>query len=171
MQHYRNVIEKKETEESNISPQRKKCPYSGIFWSVFSRTWAEYGEIRSISPYAVRMQENTDHKKSEYGHFSWSVYFLSFSFYLGFLSRTFKIHRTAGKWVGYLFNFSLPLPPTLQALRRQPGNYCRELTSAHSQQPYSNREPLVSERKLLTTKLCAVKIGPQIGSPVSWLIC
>ena len=118
MQHYRNVIEKKETEESNISPQRKKCPYSGIFWSVFSRTWDEYGEIRSISPYAVRMQENTDHKKSEYGHFLWSVYFLSFSFYLGFLSRTFKIHRTAGKWVRYLFNFSLPLPPNLQALRR-----------------------------------------------------
>ena len=54
---------------------------------------------------------------------------------------------------GYLFNSSLPLPPASQTLRYQPGDYCRELTSAHSQQPHSNREPLVSERKSLTTKL------------------
>ena len=39
-------------------------------------------------------------------------------------------------------------------LRHQPGNYCRELTSGHSQQPDSKREPLVSECKSLTTKLC-----------------
>ena len=31
-------------------------------------------------------------------------------------------------------------------------DYCRELTSAHSLQLDSNREPLVSERKSLTTK-------------------
>ena len=30
------------------------------------------------------------------------------------------------------------------------GNYCRELTSAHSQQQDSNQKPLVSERKSLT---------------------
>ena len=32
------------------------------------------GEIQSISPYSVQMQENTNQKKSEYGHFSRSVH-------------------------------------------------------------------------------------------------
>ena len=82
-----------------------------------------------------------------------------FFFYLGFLSRTFTIHGTAGEGGGYLFNSSLPLPPASQALRHWPGNYCRGLASAHGWQPDSNREPLVSERKLLTTKLRALKIS------------
>ena len=34
-----------------------------FFWSIFSRIRTEYGEIRSISPYSVRMRENTDQKK------------------------------------------------------------------------------------------------------------
>ena len=84
------------------------------------------------------------------------VFFFFFFFYLGFLSRTFTIHRTAGEGEGYLFNSSLPLPPASQILRHQPGNCCRELTSAHSWQPDSDREPLVSERKSPTTKLRAL---------------
>ena len=40
---------------------------------------------------------------------------------------------------------------------QDPGNYCRGLTSTHSQQADSNQEPLVSERKSLTTKLCALE--------------
>ena len=48
---------------------RKKCPYSELFWSVFSRIQTEYAEIRSISPYSVWMRENTDQKNSKYGHF------------------------------------------------------------------------------------------------------
>ena len=40
-----------------------------------------------------------------------------FFFYLGFLSRTFTIHRTAGEGGGYLFNSFLPLPPASQTLR------------------------------------------------------
>ena len=35
----------------------------GVVWSVFSRIRTEYGEIQSISPYSVRMRENTDQKK------------------------------------------------------------------------------------------------------------
>ena len=31
-----------------------------FFWSAFSRIWTEYREIRSISPYSVRMPENTE---------------------------------------------------------------------------------------------------------------
>ena len=49
---------------------RENCPSSEFFWSVFSRIRTEYGEILRISPYSVRMQENTDQKNSEYGHFS-----------------------------------------------------------------------------------------------------
>ena len=52
------------------NPLRKKCPYSELFWSAFSRIRTEYREIWSISPYSVRMRENTDQNNSEYGHFS-----------------------------------------------------------------------------------------------------
>ena len=66
----------------------KKCPYSELFWPAFSRIRTEYREIQSIlrtvfgvilvfpirteygviriiSPYSVRMQENQNN--SEYG--------------------------------------------------------------------------------------------------------
>ena len=52
---------------------RKKCPYSELFWSVFSHIQTELGEMRSIFPYSVRMLKNTDQNKSEYGHFSHTV--------------------------------------------------------------------------------------------------
>ena len=39
---------------------RKKCPYSKLLWSVFSRIRTEYGEIRNITPYSVRIRENAD---------------------------------------------------------------------------------------------------------------
>ena len=78
-------------------------------------------------------------------------------FYRGFPSQTFTIHRTAEEGGGYFFNSSLLLPSSSQTLRHQLGDYCRELTSAHSQQPDSNRELLVSKSKLLTTKLRALK--------------
>ena len=57
------------------STLRKKCPYSELFWSIFSRTRTEYGEIRSISPYSVRMLKITKQNNSEYGHFSRSIIF------------------------------------------------------------------------------------------------
>ena len=38
----------------------EKYPYLELFWSVFSRIWTEYGEMLRISPYSVRMWENTD---------------------------------------------------------------------------------------------------------------
>ena len=49
---------------------RKKCTYSELFWSVFSRIRTEYGEMQSISPYLVQIRENTDQNNSQYGHFS-----------------------------------------------------------------------------------------------------
>ena len=54
---------------------RNKGPYSELFLSVFSRIRNEYGEIPRISSYSVRMLENTDQNKSEYGHFLRSVCF------------------------------------------------------------------------------------------------
>ena len=47
----------------------EKCPYWEFFWSVFSRIWTEYGEIRSISLYLVRIRDNTYQKNSGCGHF------------------------------------------------------------------------------------------------------
>ena len=81
------------------------------------------------------------------------IFQIFFFFYLGFLSRTFTIHRTAGEGESYPFITVVPLPPVSQTLRHQPGYCCREFTSARSQQPDSNREPLVTEHKPLTTKL------------------
>ena len=49
---------------------REKCPYSELFWSVFSLNRTEYGETLCISPYSVRMRENKNQNNSEYGHFS-----------------------------------------------------------------------------------------------------
>ena len=86
-----------------------------------------------------------------------SIGHLSFFFCLGFLSRTFMIHSTAGERGVYLFHSSVPLPPASQTLRQQPGDYCKELTSSLSQQLDLNPEPLVSELKLLTTKLRALR--------------
>ena len=55
----------------------KKCPYSALFWSVFSRIRTEYEEMRNISPYSVRMREDADQNNSEYGLFSCSVLIVS----------------------------------------------------------------------------------------------
>ena len=52
---------------------REKCPYSEFFWSVFSRSRTKYGEILRISPYSVRMLENTYQKNSKHRHFLRSV--------------------------------------------------------------------------------------------------
>ena len=45
---------------------RKKCPYSELFWSVFSRILTEYGEIQSISLHLFEIRENEDQNNSEY---------------------------------------------------------------------------------------------------------
>ena len=41
---------------------REKCPNTEVFCSVFSRIPTKYGEIRSISPYSVRIRENAEQK-------------------------------------------------------------------------------------------------------------
>ena len=46
----------------------EKCPYSELFWSIFSRFKSEYGEILR-SRYSFRMREKIDQQNSEYGPF------------------------------------------------------------------------------------------------------
>ena len=48
----------------------KKCPYSELFWSAFSRICTECREILSIYPYLVPMPESADQNNSEKWHFS-----------------------------------------------------------------------------------------------------
>ena len=48
---------------------RKKCQYSELICSVFSRFRTEYREILRISPYSVRMRENADYNNFKYGEF------------------------------------------------------------------------------------------------------
>ena len=51
------------TSASDDNVRVKSVQIRNFFWSVFSRIWTEYGEILLISPYSVRMRENTDQKK------------------------------------------------------------------------------------------------------------
>ena len=60
---------------SNICDGTKKCPCSELFCSVFSHISTEYGEIRSISPYLVRIREYAVQNNSEYRHLARSGYF------------------------------------------------------------------------------------------------
>ena len=79
----------------------------------------------------------------------------TFFVYLGFLLRTFFIHRTAGQEECYFFSPLYHFHPLHRQFRLQPSDYCRELNSAHCEQLDANWEPLVSELKSPTTKLRA----------------
>ena len=77
----RSTMREKCPYSDNISIQNKYIsvklretnPYSEFSWSVFSRIWTEYGEIRNVSPYLVQMLENANHKNLEYGYNSRSL--------------------------------------------------------------------------------------------------
>ena len=64
---HRKIIKAK---YSSITHYVKSVQIRSFFWSVFSRIRTEYGKILRISPYSVRIQENTDQKKLVFGHFS-----------------------------------------------------------------------------------------------------
>ena len=48
------------------------------FLSVFSCIWTEYGDLRSLSPYPVRIQGNADQKKPRI----WTLFTQRFTFFL-----------------------------------------------------------------------------------------
>ena len=60
---------------------------------------------------------------------------------MGFLTRTFTIHRTAGEGGGYFLNYSLPVPPVSQT--QQLYDYCRELASTQGRK---KEKKLISKR-------------------------
>ena len=45
---------------------REKCPYSELFWSVFSRTRTKYYIRTPYISISVQMPENMDQNSSEY---------------------------------------------------------------------------------------------------------
>ena len=69
-----------------------------VFWSVFSRIRTESGEILRISPYSVRMRENTDHKNSDYRHFTQWIWWINYKKYwpvscpCSYLFRCFSLY-------------------------------------------------------------------------------
>ena len=79
----------------------KSVQIQSFFWSVFSRIRAEYGEIRSISPYSVRMRENIGQKKLLIWKLStqWATFFsylLSRLYYMLFIFREIASCRHGG---------------------------------------------------------------------------
>ena len=55
-----------------------------FFWSVFSRIRTKYGEILCISPYSVRMWENTDLNKLRiWTHFAQCLFLFTIGIFKG----------------------------------------------------------------------------------------
>ena len=79
-------------------PPREKCPYSEFFWSILSRIRTEYGEIVCISPYSVRMRENTDtlHAVTIISHTIISVVTIQLRFSVYCLISASKNYSTKG---------------------------------------------------------------------------
>ena len=82
-----------------------------ILWSVFSHIRTEYGEIRSISPYSVRMRENTDQKILRIWTLftQWMIWYLEdFNRFLSnapFIFTTIDDHRRItrfAQWHGFI---------------------------------------------------------------------
>ena len=59
-----------------------KSAVFGLSLAAFSRIWTVYGEILFISPYSIRMRENTDQNNAEYRHFLRSVNIKGLEVYL-----------------------------------------------------------------------------------------
>ena len=67
----------------------KRIQIRSFFWSLFFRIPTEYGEILSISPFSVRMRENTDQQKLRI----WKFFTQCFSFQLQYGHGPSKILR------------------------------------------------------------------------------
>ena len=55
-----------------------KVSIFGVFLDCISRIRTEYRDSLRKSPYSIRKQENTDQKKSKYGHFPHSLYGMTY---------------------------------------------------------------------------------------------
>ena len=83
---------------------REKYPYSELFWSAFSRIRTEYGEIRSISPYSVELQENADQNHCKYRHFlRSSVDFMYFSLNFFLVNKCYRLIQVCKYYWSFVF--------------------------------------------------------------------
>ena len=91
-----------------------------------------------------------DHRTDESG---------GITFFLSGFSFT-NIHHLQDSRVKKRLSFKLLLTTSICSnnIRHQSVDYCSELISTHSKQPDSNREALISECKLVTIKLRALKL-------------
>ena len=104
--------------QENRNQKKLRVDFHFIFenrWQI-SYIWYVFEAVLFHNRYISKKQVNTFSDNlwcyiTFYNSFSernFRIFF--FSFYVGFLSRTFKNHRTAGERRGYFINFSLPLP-------------------------------------------------------------
>ena len=61
--HWKHVFLETMHSIESLSHCVKSIQIRSFFWSIFSHIRTEYEQIRSISPYSVRIWENTDQKK------------------------------------------------------------------------------------------------------------
>ena len=95
----------------------ESCVFSTMFYNSSLVTNNSENLIGSRYLVTLSMLEcNWSFLYSKFDSFG-TVHLLLFFFYLGFLSRTFSNHRTAGEEGGHFFNSSLPLQPASETLR------------------------------------------------------
>ena len=89
------------------SPENKSLRFKKLDRRQFvKRSFRQYGPPYSLNLTGKKVNIIVNPIK----YYSTSQFFLLF-FYLGFLSQTFRIYRTAGEEGVYSFISSLPLPP------------------------------------------------------------
>ena len=86
----------------------EKCPYLELFWSAFLYIRTEYGKILCISPYSVRILENTDQNTSKYGYCLRSVPFRLLNSMIIFFSQKFVQHYSSEFIPSSLKTFDIP---------------------------------------------------------------
>ena len=70
------------TKIKDLMGLRKTCPLWELFCSAFSHIRTEYGKIRSIHPYSVRIWENADQTNSKYYKAVWKYIYLRYIYLL-----------------------------------------------------------------------------------------
>ena len=71
----------------------KSVQILSFLWTVLSRIWTEYGDLRSKYPYSVQMRENTDQKKLRI----WVLFMQWWSFQYSAKNRSFSGRRLTNR--------------------------------------------------------------------------